>query len=151
VTARPGTALELRQAGLTGLEVGAELPARVQWGARRAGWRRPPGVVYIGRGRGAHGRWGNPLCGPAAAMRFGMWLVGRHLDGDERTWLGIDYPSVAELRAELAGRTLACWCCVDAACHGDPLRLVANGPADLLAQLSEGSSARLLAVLCGVS
>jgi len=38
----------------------------------------------------------------------------------------ISYPSDEEIRAELAGRDLACWCPVGSPCHGDVLLAVAN-------------------------
>lgn len=36
------------------------------------------------------------------------------------------YPSVDEIRAELAGRDLACWCPLDQPCHADVLLELAN-------------------------
>lgn len=36
-------------------------------------------------------------------------------------------PSVAEIRAELRGRDLACWCPLDQPCHADVLLAIANG------------------------
>ena len=37
------------------------------------------------------------------------------------------YPAIAEIRAELAGKNLACWCPLDRPCHADTLLRVANG------------------------
>lgn len=38
------------------------------------------------------------------------------------------YPSDDEIRRELAGRDLACWCSLDEPCHGEVLLEIANGP-----------------------
>lgn len=35
-------------------------------------------------------------------------------------------PTVEEIRAELAGHDLACWCPLDGPCHGDTLLAIAN-------------------------
>lgn len=39
------------------------------------------------------------------------------------------YPSVEEIRAELAGKDLACWCPLYEPCHADVLLEIANGGA----------------------
>ena len=36
------------------------------------------------------------------------------------------YPSDEEIRAELAGHDLACWCSLDEPCHADVLLELAN-------------------------
>jgi hypothetical protein len=95
-------------------------PKRVQWRARTRGWRKPEGVVFVGR----PSRWGNPF------------VIGR--DGDRtavvwkhRTWLfdpqRTTGPTIAEVRRELRGRDLACWCVLDQLCHADVLLEIANG------------------------
>lgn len=126
-----------------------DLPPRVQWKGRQAGWKRPPGAVYVGRHRYAAtaGRWGNPFRGPAAAFEFSAFLVCRAAGVAAQVWPGVQYPSVEEIRDGLAGHTLACWCAVEAACHGDPLRVVANGPADLLEQWVADTDPELLAAV----
>jgi hypothetical protein len=94
---------------------------RVQWRARTPGWRAaqlPEGTVYVGRARGARGRWGNP---------FDVREHGR----DEavqlhREWLLAQPDLVSQVRAELAGWHLACWCPLDQPCHADTLVEVAN-------------------------
>ncbi|WP_324292388.1 DUF4326 domain-containing protein [Breoghania sp.] len=35
-------------------------------------------------------------------------------------------PSLETIRAELAGKNLACWCSLDGPCHGDVLLRLAN-------------------------
>ncbi|WP_213456678.1 DUF4326 domain-containing protein [Rhizomonospora bruguierae] len=91
-------------------------PHRIQR-RRTAGWRMPAGAVYVGRPT----RWGNrfgadntPGSRAAAVRLFRLW-VDQHPD----------YAAAA--RAELAGKTLACWCPTDKPCHADVLLAVANG------------------------
>lgn len=115
-------------------------PKRIQR-RRTAGWRMPNGAMYVGRPT----KWGNPLkwtdypatrqteeCGPvsvapAARRRFAVtdfaaavqYGIGR-FDG---------YPSAEEIRRELAGRDLVCWCPLDQPCHADVLLKIANSEA----------------------
>jgi len=44
-------------------------------------------------------------------------------------WKPSPTPSVAQIRTELAGRDLACWCPLDQPCHADVLLELANGGA----------------------
>jgi len=57
-------------------------------------------------------------------------LFELHIKDRQDPWPGwvdlIGYPSDEEIRAELPGRDLACWCPVDSPCHGDVLLAVAN-------------------------
>jgi hypothetical protein len=85
---------------------------------RTKGWRKPEAAVVVAR----PSRWGNP------------WVVGR--DGDAAACvdryrrallageLGFD---VEDVRRELAGRDLACWCPPGRPCHADVLLAVAAG------------------------
>lgn len=121
------------------------MPQRIQR-KRTTGWRMPEGAVYVGR----PSRWGNPinlsdLAGQypslsieqlaALAVRHFEDLVRigtltipnwRHADGERRpiTW---HYPTAEVIRAELAGRDLACWCAMDRPCHADILLELMNG------------------------
>lgn len=85
---------------------------------RRAGWRKPEGAVVVAR----PGRWGNPfrvgVHGDRAACvaAFEAALLAGALPYD-----------VAEVRARLAGRDLACWCPQGEPCHADVLLHWANG------------------------
>lgn len=83
---------------------------------RTRGWRKPAGAVVVAR----PSRWGNPFpvaeLGRPEAMR-------RH-----REWLLSQPDLVAQVRAELAGRDLACWCAPTEECHADTLIEVANAP-----------------------
>ncbi|RPE05543.1 DUF4326 domain-containing protein [Chitinophaga lutea] len=92
-------------------------PQRIQR-KRTKGWRMPPNTVSVTR----PGKWGNPFTGVAAAANFKTWLAGNPV-------LNIHAgrpPSAEAIRAELAGKNLACWCKVGEPCHGDVLLEVAN-------------------------
>ncbi|MGD7788186.1 DUF4326 domain-containing protein [Propionibacteriaceae bacterium Y1700] len=105
-------------------------PKRIQR-RRTKGWRMPEGAIYVGRGT----KWGNP------------WRVGDQLMTSAGSPNGVRYcrefditPAIAtefyriaflldaeDIRAELAGRDLACWCALDQPCHADVLLDLANG------------------------
>lgn len=130
------------------------MPERIQ---RRMAkdWRKPEGAVYVGR----PGKWGNPihLSDVAAqypsldtrqvatmvvrdfellARRGSMYLPNWLLSDGARTTLDLTYPPVWEIRAELAGHDLMCWCPLEDAygsrlpCHADVLLAIANGGDD---------------------
>lgn len=129
------------------------MPERIQR-RRTKGWRLPPNTVYVGRPT----KWGNPIRitvertqrggrvyrvhgsptdvngGPCYvfaetahnfAVRFFRWDMANHR-------FGTAYPSVNEIRRELAGRDLACWCPLEdergnpVPCHADVLLEIAN-------------------------
>jgi hypothetical protein len=43
-----------------------------------------------------------------------------------RTGIWAKYPTLAEIRRELRGRDLACWCPLDQPCHADVLLEIVN-------------------------
>jgi hypothetical protein len=92
-------------------------PKRVQR-KRTKGWRMPPGVVYVGRPT----KWGNPYVvghlHPDASKAVGLYLSDL-MGGRLRV-------SVEDVRRELKGKTLACWCALDMPCHADVLLEIAN-------------------------
>ena len=113
-------------------------PVRIQR-KRTKGWRMPEGAVYVGR----PSKWGNPYvvhehddrtCGedlenchvidhastPAEAVRAFEYAMRWPLSGEPTV------PHPDDIRAELAGRDLACWCPLDQPCHADVLLEVAN-------------------------
>jgi hypothetical protein len=84
---------------------------------RVKGWRLPDTAVVVARPT----RWGNPF-------RVGV-------DGDRAECVqayrdalvrgGLSF-GVDDVRRELAGRDLACWCRLDEQCHADVLLEIAN-------------------------
>jgi hypothetical protein len=101
------------------------VPERIRL-SRAKGWRKPDNTVVVARPT----RWGNPFAigrpqlqpGEAGGMtrevavaRFREELLAGRLP------FGVD-----EVKAELRGRNLACWCSLDGPCHGDVLLEVAN-------------------------
>lgn len=88
---------------------------------KRAG-KVPADAIYIGR----PSKWGNP------------WVVNVHGSREQvirwyRDWLWLDRaapngdrpPSIADIRKELHGKNLVCFC-APLACHGDVLLEIAN-------------------------
>ena len=80
------------------------------------------------------GPWGNPFTIAAvmaetglgkddaqaeAVARHGRWIRGQ-LDGP------VSPPSREKIRAELAGKNLACWCRAGSPCHVDTLLVLAS-------------------------
>ena len=103
---------------------------------RTKGWRMPENTVYVGRGS----KWGNPW-----AVRWDRllqrWVVqADHNASSERFVTRPEAVSSAVvhfaawvwrldenvIRAELAGKNLACWCPLDQPCHADVLLELAN-------------------------
>ena len=131
------------------------MPERIQR-RRTPGWRMPEGAVYVGRPTrwgnpfiahdwhasfraAALGCRGDRAGRNAAAVRlYRIWLSPgwRPLEEDTRSWFqrevmtvapGRDAPSLDDIRRELRGRDLACWCPLDCPCHADVLIELANG------------------------
>ena len=94
------------------------MPKRIQR-KRTKGWRMPPGAVYVGHPT----KWGNPFAvggdGTAqACVDLYRWFRFSH---------SIDFKlNVPEVKAELRGKDLACWCPLDQPCHADVLLEIAN-------------------------
>jgi len=106
------------------------MPKRIQM-TRQKPWRAEhPDAVIVAR----PSKWGNPfqvgkispMVGPGGDMT--VWMVA---DRGDAVTLFRHYHQSAEyltsVRAELAGRDLACWCPLEAPCHGDVLLEFANG------------------------
>jgi len=90
------------------------MPERFQR-SRRKGARLPADVVVVTRPT----KWGNPhplSLGRAEAVR-------RYRDDLLAGRLTV---TVADVRRELRGRDLACYCPVDQPCHADVLLAIAN-------------------------
>lgn len=116
-------------------------PKRIQR-KRTKGWKMPEGAIYVGRPT----RWGNPIrvipCsknGPFDLERDGVGFIGqatglelaRRNATNRFRDLVLHFPHLAQsaetIRAELAGKDLACWCPLDQPCHADVLLEIANG------------------------
>lgn len=116
-------------------------PKRIQR-RRTKGWRMPEGAVYVGR----PSRWGNcfTLVGEEPHVRIlapsafdtGWTFPTRKAAAEHAAkafrWQIENHPNVTgftadEVRAELRGLDLACWCPLDHPCHADVLLAIANG------------------------
>lgn len=102
-------------------------PRRVRL-RRTPGWQVPSGVIIVARPT----RWANPfrIGDPlvedqaAAVARFeALLLCRRH--GRELPSMP-DYPSDEEIRRELGGHDLGCWCLDGSPCHALVLLRVSN-------------------------
>lgn len=107
------------------------MPERVQIRRDRP-WRSGhPGAVIVARGS----KWGNPcrvegdIDREYASAAYANWISGGLIERD----LYGPPPSIGEIRAELAGKDLACWCDHTGHCHADVLLHVANAPSDAAA------------------
>ena len=101
------------------------MPERIQR-KRTKGWKMPPNTVNVTR----PGRWGNPYYvgmfrdydAAMAVADFEKWIGG---DVGARVWAGKP-PTKEDIREELAGKNIACWCALGQPCHGDVLLKIAN-------------------------
>ena len=106
-------------------------PKRIQL-RRTKGWRKPDGAVVVAR----PSKWGNPWQVGMALMTHTPTLGGEYVREFAITphiavalYRAAFTPDVDQIRAELAGRDLACWCPLDQPCHADVLLEIANGGA----------------------
>jgi hypothetical protein len=104
------------------------MPERIQR-KRTKGWKMPPNTVNVTR----PGKWGNPA-------RIGMWRNFNREDAVRsfRGWITRDLsyrsyeitfgkpPTCEEIKRELGGKNLACFCPLDRPCHADVLLEMAN-------------------------
>jgi hypothetical protein len=107
--------------------------------SRRAGWKMPPNTVSVARPH----KWGNPYvigqvmqdemyryingCGESFEIRDGIWIPDAETAVRAyRHWLLLHPAKIKELRDELAGKDLACWCKFGTPCHADVLINLAN-------------------------
>ena len=93
-------------------------PRRIRL-SRRKGFRLPTGAIVVAR----PAKWGNPHKIGAKLTRAKAIALYRRdlLSGRLKV-------SVNDVRMELAGRDLACWCPLDELCHADLLIEIANSP-----------------------
>lgn len=93
------------------------MPERIQL-RRTKGWRKPAGAIVVAR----PSRWGNPFHLGVDGDR--AECVARYRRALDRGELGF---TEADVRRELAGHDLACWCPLGEPCHADVLLAVAAG------------------------
>lgn len=120
------------------------MPIRIQR-RRSKGWRMPEWAIYVG----SPTKWGNPFwhaqrfCGVETALRLyagaasGVFdpskfkdmpdgpfhIAARDFEEFTKTFRdGFAY----EVKRELRGKDLACWCSLSNACHADILLKIAN-------------------------
>jgi len=103
---------------------------------RTKGWRMPEGAVYVGR----PSKWGNHygvsgVTTAAKAVEMYLDLIDRVSHSTVNPLmlhdgLGVwDRDIYANIRRDLAGRDLVCWCPLDQPCHADLLLYLANASA----------------------
>jgi uncharacterized protein DUF4326 len=118
--------------------------------SRQRPWRvEHPDAVIVAR----PSKWGNPITFsdvggqfPSLDEREVATMIVRDFEylatrgllafpnwrfaGGRRGPVEFTYPSLGEIRAELVGRDLACWCPLDQPCHADVLLQIANSTED---------------------
>lgn len=106
-----------------------EPPIRIQR-KRTKGWRIPDNCVYVGRGS----KWGNPFVvgkdgtvGECIRKYIDYMLPYTHQPPNN----GLDNffiseANIEEIKIELRGKNLCCWCGLDKPCHADWLLKIAN-------------------------
>ena len=82
---------------------------------RIKGWKMPLNTVYVGRPT----RWGNP------------WIVNKNNKAKDvvnhyEEWVMSNGLFVLDIKTELEGKNLACWCPLNQPCHADVLLKIAN-------------------------
>lgn len=102
-------------------------PSRIRL-SRARGWRMPDNTRKVDRTT----RWGNPFpigsegpLGRVAPDAEGAVGFFRAMLTDTELRAAAGYPSDEEIRRDLGGRNLACWC-AGSFCHADDLLRVAN-------------------------
>ena len=98
-------------------ERGEMMQKRIQL-KRKKGWRMPEMAVKVARPR----RWGNPFIVPRDGSRAEVTERFRDALVNGR----LPY-TVEDVKRELMGRDLCCFCDYSGPCHGDVLLEIANG------------------------
>lgn len=115
-------------------------PIRIQL-SRAKGWKMPANTVKVDRST----KWGNPFVvhHPGSAMEKPMTpemavASFKSLIKKQGEWSSIPLPwpkgkipaqwtTVEDVKRELRGKNLACWCKPGTPCHADVLLEIANG------------------------
>ena len=103
-------------------------PIRIQL-SRAKGWRMPPNTVKVDRST----MWGNPFAlgktaadGRSPIDAEGAVGMFRDMLADEARRDAANYPDDEDVRLNLRGKNLACWCKLGTPCHADVLLEIAN-------------------------
>ena len=96
------------------------MPRRLQR-KRTKGWRKPDGSRFCGRPT----KYGNPFRVGKYGRNVALELFDEMLANPERRKEYM-YPSDEEIKAELKGKDLLCWCAVYEKCHVDQLLRISN-------------------------
>ncbi len=98
-------------------------PVRVQL-SRAKGWRMPPNTIKVDRST----RWGNPavIGKPWEGEVVEDAMHAKTIFQDGVSCACTPFPAVETIRSMLRGKNVACWCSLDAPCHGDVYLEVAN-------------------------
>jgi hypothetical protein len=94
------------------------MPSRIQR-RRSRGWRQPINAIYVGRPT----KWGNPhkVGTSHHTAEEAVTLYRRDLIAGSLPF------TIDDVRRELKGGDLVCWCKPGVPCHADVLLAVANG------------------------
>jgi hypothetical protein len=92
-----------------------DMPPRVQL-QRTSGWQKPAGSVGVAR----PSRWASPFDWRQHGRLDSVQMFAEALRDGRLAF------SEADVRRELRGKVLACWCAAGAPCHADVLLRVAN-------------------------
>jgi hypothetical protein len=100
--------------------------------SRKKGWKMPPNTVKVCR----PGKWGNPfMVSDVIDFYIGdKSLAQADCVDSHKRWImeGTNHssddapPSIEEIRSQLRGKNLACWCKQGTPCHADILLKIAN-------------------------
>lgn len=96
------------------------MPERIQL-RRTKGWRKPDGAIVVSR----PSKWGNPFTGSSRADAVAMFEDYLRRMPQQDTGRTV----FEEIRRQLRGKDLCCWCPLDQPCHADVLLEIANGGA----------------------
>src|SRR5690625_4484406 len=105
-------------------------PQRIQR-RRTKGWRMPEGAIYVGR----PSKWCNPVrVGSVVHCESAGRSWSRRMTADDAvSFFEVDLRcgflrfGIEDIRRELRGHDLVCWCPLDSPCHADVLLELANG------------------------
>ena len=86
---------------------------------RTRGWRKNENTVYVGRPT----RWGNPF---VVDEKIGMTPMLAQYGYRSNLLLGRLPVMLRDVKRELRGKDLCCWCPLDQPCHADVLLEYAN-------------------------